>query len=153
MKPVIQDRIHTLIIPLANSSLLVPSALIAEVVNVAELSPVPLSEKWMLGLLNWRARPVPVVSFDFLMGAGLQLAGPRSKIVVFYPLPGRKPWEFFGALTSGEPQPRSFSDAAALNNTLENDNPYAAVTIRLEASVVCIPDLDALRAVFYTDAG
>ncbi len=47
MKPPIQDRIHTLIVPLVNSSLLVPSALIAEVINIAKLIRVPRSEKWM----------------------------------------------------------------------------------------------------------
>jgi len=149
MKPPIQDRIHTLIVPLVNSSLLVPSALIAEVINIAKLIRVPRSEKWMLGLLNWRARPVPVVSFDFLLTSDLHPAGPKSKIVIFYPLPGRKPWDFFGVLTSAEPQPRTFSDAQALSNTIENDNPYAAVTVKLETFVACIPNLEALKAVFY----
>jgi hypothetical protein len=149
MKPPIQDRIHTLIVPLAGSYLLVPSALIAEVINIAPWIPVPRSEKWMLGLLNWRSRPVPVVSYDFFLTSDLPPAGPRSKIVVFYPLPGRKPWDFFGVLTAGEPQPRTFSDAEALSNTVENDNPYAAVTVQLEAFAACIPNLDALKAVFY----
>ncbi len=149
MKPPIQDRIHTMIVPLVSSYLLVPSALIAEVINIAGFIRVPRSEKWMLGLLNWRARPVPVVSFDFFLTSDLPPAGPRSKIVIFYPLPGRKPWDFFGVLTSGEPQPRTFSDAEAVSNTIENDNPYAAVKVKLETFVACIPNLETLKAAFY----
>ena len=151
MKPPLQDRIHTLIVPLASSYLLAPSALIAEVINLAPFIRVPQSEKWMLGLLNWRARPVPVVSFDLFLTTILAPAGPKSKIVIFYPLPGRKPWDFFGVLTSGEPQPRTFSDAQALSNTIENDNPYAAVMVKLETFVACIPNLEALKAAFYPD--
>lgn len=149
MKPGVPDPVHTLVVPLAQTSLLIPSSLVAEVVNVGRLNRVALSPAWMLGVLNWRSRPVPVVSFEALSDAPAPVPGPRSKIVVFYPLPGRKPWEFFGMLTSGEPQPRTFHDAQALSSTVPGSNPFFAVTLRLEQALVGIPDLGALKKSFY----
>lgn len=144
-----QDRIHTLLVPLGTTNLLVPSALIAEVVNVAPLQPMPLSEPWLLGLMNWRSRPVPVVSFDMLLGGDIPQPGPRAKIVIFYPLEGRQPWDFFGVITTAEPQPRTFHDSAALSQTLDNSSPYFAVTLQLDKTVAGIPNLQALRSLFY----
>lgn len=149
MKPADIEPVHALIAPLAQVSLLVPSALVAEVVNVGRLNAVPFSPPWVLGVLNWRSRPTPVVSFEALSGSAVTQPGPRSKIVVFYPLHGRRAWEFFGILTSGEPQPRTFHDAQALSATVDNSNPYLATAMRLEQGVVGIPDLATLKKVFY----
>lgn len=148
-KAVSQARIHTLVLPLSAYSLLLPSALIAEVVNAVELSSLPLAPPWMRGMMNWRSRPVPIVSFDYLLGHGMPPVNARSKIVVFYPLEGRNPWEFFGIVSSAEPQPRTFHDAEALANVVENKNPYIAMAVQLDKLQVGIPDLGALKTLFF----
>lgn len=152
MKPSVPDPVHALIVPLSRVSLLIPSSLVAEVVNAGRLTSVALSPPWMLGILNWRSRPVPVVSFEVLAGGAMPVATSRSKIVIFYPLQGRKPWEFFGVLTSAEAQPRTFHDAQALSSTVPNNNPYFAVALQLEQSLVGIPDLARLKKAFYPAA-
>lgn len=151
MRSQVQERIHTLTIPLMDFALLVPSALVAEVVHAAELVSIPYSENWVLGLLSWRARPVPIISFDSLLGADLYVPNVQSKIVIFYPLPKRKAWDFFGVMTTGEPQPQTFSDPRELKTTAENASPYLAATVRLERGVTGIPDMEALRRLFYPD--
>lgn len=144
-----QARIHTLVLPLGEYSLLLPSALIAEVVNVVELSSLPLAPPWLRGMMNWRSRPVPVISFDHLLGNAMPSVGPRSKIVVFYPLEGRNAWEFFGIISNAEPQPRTFHDAEALANVVENKNRFIAMTVQLDKLQVGIPDLAALKELFF----
>lgn len=144
-----QARIHTLVLPLNAYSLLLPSALIAEVVNATELSSLPLAPPWLRGMMNWRSRPVPIVSFDYLLGNDMPPVNARSKIVVFYPLEGRNPWEFFGIVSSAEPQPRTFHDADALANAVENKNPYIAMAVQLDKLQVGIPDLAVLKNLFF----
>src|SRR5690606_2026145 len=61
-------RIHSLEIPLVGFSLLVPSAVVAEVANPGALYPVPRAPAWLLGVMAWRAQPVPLVSFEALTG-------------------------------------------------------------------------------------
>ena len=146
--------VQALVLPLQQLALLVPTALIAEVANVDELERVPRSPRWMLGLLNWRARPVPVISFDALLGHTPQPPGRRAKVVIFYPLAGRAAWEYFAIMAAGDPQPRAFGeqDAASLKNAIGvNGSPYVSLTLNLSGQLVAIPDFDALRQAFYPD--
>lgn len=148
-KPLVQDRIHTLMVPLHRLALLVPSALVAEVVNPAPLSPLPLAPVWLKGVLSWRSRPVPVISFEDLLGAETGTPTPRAKIVIFYPLPGRRPYEFFGVQSLAEPQPRTFHDAQQLQNRVEHRSPLAAAAMQIDSTLALIPDLQALSATLY----
>lgn len=152
MKARAQDRIHSLEIPLSEVSLLVPSAVIAEVVTAGSLSRVPGSPHWLVGVLGWRLQAVPVISFDALLGGQATAASDASKIVVFYPLPGRKPTEFFGVLTQSEPRPQSIDATAAIAaepNELP-DTPYLAAGLKNDGQLLCIPDFDALKKLFYS---
>jgi chemosensory pili system protein ChpC len=147
-----QAHVHALLVPLRQASLLIPTALVAEVVNVDALLPVPRSAEWVLGLLNWRARPVPVISFDALLGHGVHGANPRSKMVIFYPLAGRHAWDFFAVVSSGEPQPRAFTEqeGATLKSAVAaNPSPYLSATLMLDGRASGIPDLEALNRLFY----
>ena len=140
--------IHTLIIPIGGIPLLVPSAIIAEVVNVPELVPLPFSQQWVLGVVGWRQRAVPVISFEALMGAGVTPPGLHSKVMIFFPLPGRTESEFFGILTSSEPQPRTIDSAEGLV-TEAPESRYIATCLKFGDMLVGIPDMDALKAAFY----
>ncbi len=155
MKTAAREQVQALLLPLQQAALLVPTALVAEVVNYDELHAVPRSADWMLGLFNWRARPVPVVSFEALLGGAPGVPGRRSKVVVFYPLPGRKSWEFFGVLSAAEPQPRDFTDIEAANlraAAVESANTYIAMSLRLGNLTAGIPDFEALGRLFYPAA-
>lgn len=142
------DRVHTLILPLAGLSLLVPSSLVAEVVNPVTLTPVPQTDPWLVGAMSWRSRPVPVISFEHILGDA-QTAPPRAKIVIFYPLHGRPPWEFFAAFTAAEPQPRLINDPQSLAQAPSAPSPFIAMALAFEGRPVGIPDLNALFALFY----
>ena len=148
-KALAQDRIHTLMVPLHRLALLVPSALVAEVVNPAPLSPLPLAPNWLKGVLSWRSRPVPVISFEELTDSETGMPTARAKIVIFYPLPGRRPYEFFGVQSLAEPQPRTFHDATQLQTLVEHQSPLAAAAMQIDSIVALIPDLQALSAALY----
>lgn len=152
MRGRIQAQVHALLLPLQQISLLVPTALIAEVVNLDDLVPVPRSPAWMLGALNWRARAVPVVSFDVLLGHVPQPPGRRAKLVVFYPLEGRQSWEYFAVMAAAEPQPRAFSDqdATQLKGAVAvSSSPYVAMALNLGGELAVIPDFVTLYQTFY----
>ena len=152
MRGRVQAQVHALLVPLQQIALLVPTALIAEVVNLEDLVPVPRGPNWMLGALNWRARAVPVVSFDALLGHVPQPPGRRAKLVVFYPLEGRQSWEYFAVMAASEPQPRAFSDqdATQLKGAVAvNSSPYVAMALNLAGELAMIPDFHALHRAFY----
>jgi chemosensory pili system protein ChpC len=136
-----QTRMHLLEIPLSRFHLLVPSATVAEVVTMSPLTMIPGMAPWVIGVLGWRGRAVPVISFEALL----------MSAVVFYPLPGRSDSEFFAMLSVREPQPRVIMDAADVVPSPAGavESPYVASTVKLGDSTLLIPDFEALRAAFY----
>lgn len=145
------EWIHALEIPLRGPTLLMPSANIAEVINVSDFTPVPLAPAWLLGAFAWRTLAVPVVSFEGLMGGTVTAPTPTSKIVILYPLPGRRDWEFYAILTHAEPRPQTIDPARAVAATSAElpDTPYVAAGLKLDGRLLAIPDLEALKKVFY----
>ncbi|BAU50026.1 chemotaxis protein CheW [Sulfurifustis variabilis] len=155
MKPIrVHERIHSLEIPLGGFSLLLPSAAIAEVTSYIALDPVPGGASWVLGVFGWRSHAVPVVSFEALLGRPAGAVSASSKLVVFYPLAGRRAWEFFALLSATEPRPRAIDTETAVPAGPAElpDTHYIAAGLRTENGVLAIPDLDAIKALFYPQA-
>jgi len=150
MKKAVHNPVHALEVPNHSLPLLVPSACMAEVVPYSPLAVVPQSPAWSLGVIGWRLRPVPVLSYEALAGGEPATPGPRSRVVVLYPLPGREPWEFVGVLSSAEPQSRQI-DAEAVPVTVQDAYPCIAGGLRLNDRLVGIPDFTALARMLYPD--
>jgi chemotaxis signal transduction protein len=143
-----REPVHALEVPTDTLPLLLPSACMAEVVALAHLARVPHAPAWCLGVLGWRLRPVPVVSYDVLVGGQPRSPGPRARVVVLYPLTGRESWEFVGILANSEPQSRVIDNAVA-SVTVQASFRYIAAALKLDERIVGIPDFSALARVFY----
>jgi chemosensory pili system protein ChpC len=148
MSSVKHEAVHALEVPTDSLPLLLPSACMAEVVSLANLARVPHSPPWLLGVLGWRLRPVPVVSYDVLSGNAARRPGPRARVVVLYPLPGRESWEFVGLLSMAEPQSRII-DADTTSVTVQASFRYIAAALKIGERIAGIPDFDALARVLY----
>ncbi len=142
------DRVHGLLLPIGERSLLLPSALVAEIITLRDVVEQPLAPPWITGLINWRSRPVTVCDITKLWSEGIE-ANSRSRVAVFYPLAGRNAGEFFAILTSAEPQPRVLDDAMALMTNTGNENPLFSVTLVLDGRPAAIPNLTTIRELFY----
>lgn len=147
---VINDRVHGLLVPVGTYSLLVPSALVAEILMVGSLTALPLSPPWLVGVMNWRSCPVSVCDLSRLWSPGI-VVSPRSRIVVFYPLAGRRAHEFFAVLTSAEPRPKTIDGPDALMTSEDNENPYFAVSLDIDHTPAAIPNLHALSSLLYPE--
>ncbi len=150
MSTAVRDTVHALEVPTDNLPLLLPSACMAEVVALPRLARVPQAPPWLIGVLGWRLRPVPVVSYDMLVGGEGHAPGARARVVVLYPLPGRKPWEFVGILSVSEPQSRII-DGGVVPAALEDSFRYIAAALKFDEHTVGIPDFAALAKVLYPD--
>ncbi len=143
-------RLHSLEVPLQGVTLIVPSAAVAEVINPINMTPVPFSESWLKGVIGWRTLAVPVVSLEVLLGGAAPVDISTGKIVIFYPLSGRKDWEFYALLATAEPRPLVLdgSQPAAERSELP-DSPYIAAGLKINDRLMSVPDLDALKKTFY----
>jgi chemosensory pili system protein ChpC len=111
---------------------------------------VPFSQPWLNGAIGWRTLAVPVISFESLLGAAPKARPAAGKIVIFYPLGGRKDWEFFAMFATGEPRPQVLDGSQPVAEDSElPDSPYIAAGLKVDDKLMLIPDLDALKKVFY----
>jgi chemosensory pili system protein ChpC len=146
------DRLHVLEVPLSGLSLLLPSASIAEVASYAEATTVPFAPRWLLGVVGWRTAAVPVVSFEALLGGAPVAPAPAAKIVILYPLPGRREWEFVALLSAAEPRPRAVEGAGLVAAEPADlpASPYLAAGLKAQGGrLLAVPDFEALKATFY----
>jgi len=150
MKKPSAAAVHALEVPTDSLPLLLPSACMAEVVTLSALTRVPQAPPWLLGVLGWRSRPVPVFSYDLLAGGEWHPPGQRARVVVLYPLPGREAWEFVGLLASAEPQSRPV-DSSMSSVKVQDSFPCIATGLRVQDRIIGIPDFAALSRVLYPD--
>jgi chemosensory pili system protein ChpC len=149
-KPHTGPRLHSLEVPLDGITLLVPSAAVAEVINLQNMAPVPFSQPWLHGAIGWRTLAVPVISFEALLGTPVRAAPASGKLVIFYPLGGRKDWEFFAMFATGEPRPQVLDGSQPVAEGSElPDSPYIAAGLKVDGRLMLIPDLEALKKAFY----
>jgi chemosensory pili system protein ChpC len=98
------EELYSLLVPLADDRLIVPRACVAEVVRFSKPEQEAGARDWMLGLVNWSGRQLPVVSFEGLIGKEIPVATGRTRIVVFTSSTGRLKSGYFGVITQGFPQ-------------------------------------------------
>ena len=97
-------EVYSLLIPLADSRLLVPRACVAEVIGYQAPAEMTNAPPWYLGLVLWAERRVPVVSFEGAFGQPLPNVSSRTRIVIFHASSGLVDGGCFGILTQGFPQ-------------------------------------------------
>ena len=60
------NQVDCLLIPLKDKNLLLPNVTVAEIIPFSHLLTTASSVDWMLGRLDWRGTPVPVVCYEML---------------------------------------------------------------------------------------
>ena len=98
------EELYSLLIPLADDRLIVPRACVAEVVRFTAPEKEAGAHDWMMGVVNWNGRQLPVVSMEGALGKDKPVATGRTRIVVFHASTGQLKSAFFGVLTQGFPQ-------------------------------------------------
>ena len=98
------DEIRGLLIPLAGEQLLMPNALVAEVVNYQPPRPAEGAPAWLKGSIGWRGEILPVVSMEALMQLPEATLGHRARIVVLNALTGNARLPYLGLIAQAIPR-------------------------------------------------
>ena len=142
------EELYSLLIPLAEDRLIVPSACVAEVVRFTAPEKEAGAHDWMMGVVTWNGRELPVVSFEGALGKEKPAATGRTRIVVFYASSGALKSGFFGVLTQGFPQLVRLNEDVLQLHTTEGWPQEAPVLCRVKMinEFPLIPDLEKLEA-------
>lgn len=140
-------EIYSLLIPLADGRLLVPRACVAEVIGYQTPSLMPGAPPWYLGLVNWNARSLPLVSFEGACGNGVPVASGRSRIVVFHALNGAIDAGCLAIVSQGFPQlVRVSNDVVRPDNSRSfPERAPVLCQVRMLNETPLIPDLERLE--------
>jgi chemosensory pili system protein ChpC len=141
-------EVYSLLIPLADSRLLVPRACVAEVIGYQIPAPMEGAPPWYLGVVNWNARTVPLASFEGASGLMIPPASGRSRIVVFHALAGKAESGFIGIVSQGFPQlVRVSNDVVRPDNSRSfPDRMPVLCQVRMLNETPLIPDLERLES-------
>lgn len=104
--PAEQDihEIASLLIPLANSLLLVPNVTVAEIVPASAVMPISNAPHWYLGNCRWRDLTIPLVTFEAFSGGAKPSYNSRSRFAIFNTTGDNHKLPFIALLTQGIPR-------------------------------------------------
>lgn len=139
-------KVRSFTLPLNNLALLVPSTVVAEVLDYRESEPAPHMPEWLLGMLSWRGRNVPLFCFEKLLG---QEQAPRregARYVICNTLNGSNRIPFFGIQIEGMPQLRMVTnDMLTMDSESADEQTAVQAYLRLQGERVILPDFDEIE--------
>jgi chemosensory pili system protein ChpC len=139
-------EIRGVLLPLREAQLLLPNASVSEVVSFTELTSVPDMPNWFLGILSWRQREVPVISFEELVEVPSDESRPSSKIAICNTLGGNPRRPFIGLLLSS--MPKLVRVTQKVITPLDNEHDLGAAVKRqvvINGEEAWIPDMNSVE--------
>lgn len=145
--PPVEEQLYAVLVAVAGDTLLVPNIAVAEAVSREGLQPTQ-GPPWLLGLLNWGGRRVPVIRFETLNGTAPQaMPARRDRLLVLQAVSNRLGSGLFAIVAEGYPHLVSLSRGAVQPAPLrESDrSELVAARARIAGQEVAIPDFDAIE--------
>ena len=131
-----------LLLPLADRNLILPNVAVAELIDYQQGTFDLDTPPWYLGLVTWRDRQIPLLSFESACGQKTVI-GERARIVILNALGGRPDLKFIALLVQGIP--RSYKLDSQLSYV---DVPLCSpeqAAVQVGEHVAKVPDLLALE--------
>lgn len=138
--------VHSFTLPLNNMTLLLPSSVVAEVLDYREVASLAHMPDWLLGMLPWRGQNVPLFCFERLLGKESTGHTARTRYVVCNTLNGSSRVPFIAIQVDGMPHLH-----VVTNSTLSKDSqatvnePVVQAYLRLQGESVIVPNLDVME--------
>jgi len=140
--------IKCVILTLRKENVIVPNALVAEIISVKDLEGTEDTPAWFLGSMSWRGADVPLLSFEAASGEEMSKVNLNTQAVVLYAV--GKNGEvtenpYLGLVMSGVPHVSRFSREQVITDVDEtNEHPMVAQKVRINGASVSILDVDAM---------
>jgi len=136
-----------MLLPLREGRLLLPNALVAEIIGYRTPDAIEHDASWLQGRVNWHRREILVIDFERLLGRPDIGAGVRQRIAVCYALNPDQGWPLVGLVAQGIPRllrvHRDVIDSATSGSTGESP---IRMTLWVSGEELMVPDIDYLQA-------
>jgi chemosensory pili system protein ChpC len=139
-------EVRCVLIPLATSRLLLPNAVVAEVMDYQAPVPRDRMPDWYLGDLVWRGTSVPMVSIEGMLGGSVGVPGQRSRTLVLNTLNGNHELTHIGMIAQALPTLVRVTLENLESAKIRSDlGPLIDQPVTVNNSLALIPDLDVLE--------
>lgn len=141
------SAIRTLIFPLKAGNILLPGAVVAEIIQFREPDfPLADSHEWILGALDWRSHKVPILDYDQLNGLPPipPPEPPNPRLVILYGLKLAEAVPFYSFVCQNMPATVMIS-ADQLDQFSADKQPGLLGSAKLGEDTVWLPDMDYLE--------
>jgi len=144
--------IKCIILTLRKENVIVPNALVAEIISVKDIQDTDEGPAWFLGNMKWRDVDVPLLSFEASGGEHVSRVNLNTQAVVLYAVGAsdsvsEKP--YMGLVMSGVPHVSHFTREQIKTDEAEletESHPMVAQKVRINGASVSILDVDAMVA-------
>ena len=149
------DEIRGVLIPVGEQSLLLPNAVVAEIIDYRDPTGAVDAEDadWLRGIVTWRQHKLPLVAFEGLLGESFALPR-RARIAICHALDPNAEHTFIGIVSGGIPRLVRVREGSIepLSLTAEDEDRPILARVRLNDVDALIPDLDRLGVLLDTSA-
>jgi chemosensory pili system protein ChpC len=148
MSPALAKEIRSVLIPLGDRQLLLPNAVVAEVMGYQSPDPIHGAPEWFLGNLAWRGILIPVISFEAMRGDTVMTPGHRGRIAIMNALGSHPRLSHYGLVVQAIPSlvRVSIDNVLPVADAQEARDPLIRQVVELDMSPAFIPDLDEVES-------
>ncbi|HEB81509.1 MAG TPA: chemotaxis protein CheW [Gammaproteobacteria bacterium] len=143
-----KQSIKCVILTLRKENVLLPNALVAEIVSVKEVEQSENAPPWLLGKMHWRGAEVPLLSFEAAGGEKISRVNLNTQAVVLYGVGKNNQISenpYLALVMSGVPHVSHFSrEQIKADTEADNEHPMVAQKVRINGASVSILDVDAM---------
>jgi len=140
------ETVRSLLIQIANGDILVPSAVVAEIIGYKLPQALDNQPEWMLGAIEWRNQKVPIVDIKHLLAlpakADTTLDEKTFRLVILYGLESVQMMPFFGFIAASVPRVLSVAESSLQNPIPEKSKGLVFQVSVLENQTAWLPDLN-----------
>ena len=137
--------LSALLVPVTGRLLVVPSAVVVEIIKRRELVRPPGAPDWLLGTLQWHHERLPVLSFEVLNGQTDADTGHGSRIVIMSALAQGGQRRNYAILAQGVPHLLLMTAADVHPEPARTAGPAERMKVRVHGQDAAIPDFDFIE--------
>jgi chemosensory pili system protein ChpC len=146
MNESVTTEVRSVLIPLAASRLLLPNAVVAEVIDYQAPERRDGVPDWYLGDISWRGLSLPVVSFEALMGGEYVVPASRGRCIVLNTMSGRASLTHIVIVSQAIPSLVRVTAEAVSSPDIQSDmGDVVERMVNVNDSLALIPNLDRLE--------
>jgi len=143
-----KELIKCVILTLKKQNVLIPNALVAEIISVKDVESSDDTPGWYVGDMKWHGEAVPLLSFEASGGEKISRVNLNTQAVVLFAVGkggevSKSP--YLALVMSGVPHVSDFSrDQIKTDNDAAESHPMVAQKVRINGASVSILDVDAM---------